>query len=154
MNADGTFFVSAAPAAVAELVTHLDRFAPCVPGFDSILSQGEDDIALKVKVGVGAMKGTMNTKLRIVERSEFGVRYNGTSTGLGSEVQVVASFAWMPEGEGTNVRWAGDAQNSGRLAAMGKALMESAARKNILLMMENVRTTLNAGAKAQSAEVQ
>lgn len=148
MNADGTFFVSAPPEAVASLVTNLERFAPCVPGFDSIVSQGTDEIAIKVKVGVGAMKGTMNAKLRIVERSEFSVCYNGSSTGLGSEVQVIASFSWAREGGGTKVRWEGDAQNSGRLVAMGKALMESAARKNILQMMDNVRTTLDAGAQA------
>lgn len=147
MNASGTFRVPGGAETFVDIVTRLDRLSACLPGFDSIVSQDDSQMVVRVKVGVGAIKGSMQANIAIVERLANRVRYKVSANGLGSAVDVLASFDWAAEGDGTNVQWCGELATSGKLAALARGLMERTARKNVEALMENIRV----GATAEPA---
>jgi carbon monoxide dehydrogenase subunit G len=143
MKASGSFTVPATSGAVAALVTDLEQLVKCIPGFDSVVEAEAGQLTVRVKVGVGAIKGSMNTKVGVIERLPAGVRFRGNAGGLGSAVDVLAGFDWQEGEGGTFVEWTGEAQSSGKLASLARGLMESVARKNVETLIGNVRRTLD-----------
>lgn len=148
MKGAGTFTVDGAARSIEAMVTDLEQLSACLPGFDSVLSGDDNEIAVRVKVGVGPIKGSMDARITVVERLANGVRYKGKAGGLGSAVDVLASFDWQASGDQTVVTWSGEAQSSGKLAALAKGLVESIARKNIEALIVNVQAALNKPATA------
>jgi uncharacterized protein len=146
MNGTGTFTTDGDARSIEAVVTDLRRLAGCLPGFDSVLSGDDSEIAVRVKVGVGPIKGSMDARITVVERLANGIRYKGRAGGLGSAVDVLASFDWSASGAQTVVTWSGDAQSSGKLAALAKGLVESIARKNIEALITNVQAALGGAA--------
>jgi uncharacterized protein len=149
MKLEGTFKVGTGRAQVYDFLTDPGKVAAALPDTKPTDIR-PDGFTAEARVGVGPMRGTIATRLDMVER-EPGQRavYKGQGKGLGSVVDLTAGFSLRDaDSGGTAVDWSGDANVQGRLASMAGGMLEPLARKNIERFIESVRVSLEQQSKA------
>jgi uncharacterized protein len=132
MKLRGSFEVPGSRPEIYAFLTDPRQVAEVLP--DARVTEARPDgFSVDARVGVGPMRGTMSTRLDIVERvPEQQAVYRGQGRGLGSVVDLTASFRLEEAaGGGTTVEWDGEANVSGRLASVAGGMLEPLARKNI-----------------------
>jgi carbon monoxide dehydrogenase subunit G len=132
MKLHGVFEVSRGRPEAYAFLTDPANVAAALPD-TSIAEVRPDGFTVEARVGVGPMRGTMSTRLDVVEREpDCRALYRGQARGLGSIVDLSAGFDLEEiPGGGTRVDWSGEANVSGRLASVAGGLLEPLARKNI-----------------------
>ena len=140
----GSFPVRMDRQQVFDFLTAPERFAPLLPGFQSVETDEEGNVRIKVKVGVSHIKGTAVVKLRLTEnRPPVRAGYQGRGSLLGGSVSIGAHFDLEVSGQGTLVKWQGEASVFGRLASMARGLLDPLAKKNIQLFIDALHQVLS-----------
>jgi uncharacterized protein len=140
---EGTFEVPGARDGVYGFLTDWSRVAPILPDVSSYEVTDADTVTLQARVGVSAIRGTMRTRLAIVDREPGRhAHYRGRARGLGSNVDLEMAFALEDAGTGTEVRWWGTATIAGRLATVTAGLLEPIAKRNLEVFVDAVRGAL------------
>jgi carbon monoxide dehydrogenase subunit G len=140
MKLSGSFDVSGGREEVYGFLTDPKRLVAALPDIESSTVE-ENGFTVDARVGVGPMRGTMKMRLEMIERApnERAV-YRGRGSGLGSTVDLTASFELRDgAGTGTTVDWSGDARIGGRLASVAGGLLEPLAKKNLERFVGAVR---------------
>jgi carbon monoxide dehydrogenase subunit G len=143
MKLQGAFDVPGNPPEVYAFLTDPGQVAAVLPDA-RVTEVRPDGFSVDARVGVGPMRGTMSTRLDMIERLP-GQRavYRGQARGLGSVVDLTASFRLETSaGGGTTVEWGGEANVSGRLASVAGGMLEPLARKNIERFINAVQDRL------------
>jgi carbon monoxide dehydrogenase subunit G len=145
INFSGEFTAPRSPDEVFDFLSDPNQFAPLLPDFQSMSMQDATHFTVKVKVGVGNIRGTAELKMELAEAVKpVRAQYKGQGTAVGSQVTVIAGFDLQPEGENTRVLWKGETSVFGKLASMAGGMLEPLGRKNIQKLIDGLQSALSA----------
>jgi len=145
MHYDGSFVVAANRTKAYEFATDPSRVATIFPDISEVIVQDDEHFSLKAKVGVAAIKGSMDVKCAVVEKVPLtSVRLKLLASGLSSGVQMESTFSFEDaSGDGTLVRWTADAVVAGLIAGLGSRLTDSIAKKYLHDIIESLKRELS-----------
>ncbi len=149
INFSGEFTTPRAPEEVFDFLSDPNQFGPLLPDFQSMTMQDPTHFTVKVKVGVGNIRGTAELKMELSEAIKpLRAHYKGQGTAVGSQVTVSAGFDLSALPQGTKVVWQGETSIFGKLASMAGGMLEPLGRKNIQKLIEGLQKELSVPATA------
>jgi hypothetical protein len=101
----------------------------CMPGCEGLEKVGEGEYAMKLKIGIGALSGRFDGKVRVADANppdSFRLIVEGASKIGFMKGDGVLKIS--PAGEGSNVQFEGDVAVGGTIANVGQRLIESTAK--------------------------
>lgn len=150
----GEFTTPRSPEQVFDFLSDPNKFAPLLPDYQSMSVQDATHFTVKVKVGVGNIRGSAELKMELAEAVKpQRAQYKGQGTAVGSQVTVTAGFDLQPNGNGsTKVLWQGETSIFGKLASMAGGMLEPLGRKNIQKLIEGLQKALAEPVTAQAGD--
>lgn len=143
INFSGEFTSPRPSEEVFEFLSDPNRFGPLLPDFQSMTMHDPTHFTVKVKVGVGNIRGSAEIKMELSEAVRpLRAQYKGQGTAVGSQVRVAAGFDLSALPEGTKVVWQGETSVFGKLASMAGGMLEPLGRKNIQKLIEGLQKAL------------
>ncbi|KQS72155.1 carbon monoxide dehydrogenase subunit G [Modestobacter sp. Leaf380] len=130
MKLDGTATLSAPPAAVWAAITDPAVLARTIPGCQGLERTGEDEYAMTVSVGVGAIRGVYAGEVKLTDKDEP-TRYVMHASGSGGPGSVRATVPITLEAVdgGTRLRYDADAVVGGAVAGVGQRMITGVAKR-------------------------
>ncbi len=130
MKLDGTATLSAPPAAVWAAITDPAVLARTIPGCQGLERTGEDEYAMTVSVGVGAIRGVYAGEVRLTDKDEP-TRYVMHASGSGGPGSVRATVPITLEAVdgGTRLSYDADAVVGGAVAGVGQRMITGVAKR-------------------------
>jgi len=148
INFSGEFTTPRSPEEVFDFLSDPNRFGPLLPDFQSMSMQDPTHFTVKVKVGVGNIRGSAELKMELSEALKpLRAQYKGQGSAVGSQVTVSAGFDLTALPEGTKVVWKGETSVFGKLASMAGGMLEPLGRKNIQKLIEGLQKALSGPAR-------
>ncbi|MFI5116957.1 MAG: CoxG family protein [Terriglobales bacterium] len=151
----GEFTSPRTPDEVYDFLCDANKFGPLLPDFESMSVEDATHFTVKVRVGVGNIRGTAEIRMELSQAVRpIRAQYQGRGNAVGSQIAISASFDLSPLAEGTRIAWQGEASVFGKLALMAGSMLEPVSRKNIQKLMDGLQSSLTsppAGASAQPA---
>lgn len=139
----GEFTTPRSPDEVFDFLSDSNKFGPLLPDFQSMEQQDATHFSVKVRVGVGNIRGSAEIKMELAEAVKpLRAHYKGQGTAVGSQVTISAGFDLAPAPEGTKVAWQGEANIFGKLASMAGGMLEPIGRKNIQKLIDGLQKAL------------
>ena len=143
INFSGEFDTPRSPEEVFDFLSDPQKFGPLLPDFQSMSMQDPTHFTVKVKVGVGNIRGSAELKMELSEAVKpLRAQYKGQGTAVGSQVTVSAGFDLSPLPESTRVVWQGETSVFGKLASMAGGMLEPLGRKNIQKLIDGLQKAL------------
>ena len=140
----GEFTTPRTQEEVFDFLSDPNKFAPLLPDFQNMTMQDSTHFTVKVKVGVGNIRGSAEIKMELAEALKpQRAQYKGQGTAVGSQVNVIAGFDLTANGDGTKVLWQGETSVFGKLASMAGGMLEPLGRKNIQKLIEGLQKALS-----------
>lgn len=132
MKISGTYTIDAPRDAVWAALNDIEVLARVVPGCERLDQVGENEFEGTVKIGIQAIRGTYNGKIRL-EDIQPPVHYKLVASGKSANgvVDGVGTVDLEEQDGKTLLRYSGDAQIGGVLASVGQRLIEGASRQLI-----------------------
>jgi carbon monoxide dehydrogenase subunit G len=134
------------PDTVWTFVTDPEKVGHCFPDLVDLAVQDATHFEAVVKVGVGPVRGKFKMKVELVPAASnrhLDMKISGG--GFGSTVDRSAGAEVVDAGDGTTLlKWSGQAEARGPIAAVGGRVLDSQAQKLIGQAFGNVRQQLTA----------
>jgi carbon monoxide dehydrogenase subunit G len=131
VNLDGSAVLHAAPERVWSVITDPAVLARCIPGCLSLEQTGDDEYAMQVSVGVGAVRGTYAGEVRLAEQkrpSSYVMHASGA--GAPGNAKAVVTINLEPSDAGTTtLTYSADAVVGGPVAGVGQRMMTGVAKR-------------------------
>ncbi len=146
---DGEFTVATPREDAYAVLSETQKFAPLLPTYKSHELKEDGSADVKLKVGVGKVRGTATVNLTL-EESEAPVhaKYVGKGTVMGSVFNFVAEFGLEDAGRGeTRVKWQGELIMFGKLVSLAGGMIKPIAKKDIERLIEAIRAALSGEAE-------
>ena len=125
-------------------VTDPEKVGHCFPELVDLTVEDPTHLVATVKVGVGPVRGKFKIKVELQpdpSTRHLGMKMSGG--GFGSAVDLTASADVLDAGDGTTLlKWSGQAEARGPIAAVGGRVLDSQAQKLIAQAFGNVRQQL------------
>ena len=152
MEFENTFDVPAPIDEVYAALLDVQRVAPCVPGAEVLEQSGEDAYKVAIKVKVGPVSMTYTGDVEIVEKDEAGHRAvlrakAREARGQGTVNSLVVMKLTGAEGSTTG-EITTDVQLSGRVASMGRGIIQDVSARIVDQFSENLAEMLGGPAEA------
>lgn len=151
---DGEFDVATPREEAYEVLSDVDRFAPLLPTYQSheICDDGTADV--RVKVGVGKIRGTAVVKLELIESYRpKSANYAGKGKIMGGAFNLTAAFDLEEKGSNaTLVRWRGALTIFGKLVSLAGGLIRPVARKQIEHLVNAIKQSLDAESQEKGGQ--
>ena len=132
--------------AVWAFVTDPEKVGHCFPEVVDVTVQDPTHFQATVNVGVGPVRGKFKIKVELQpdpSRRHIGMKMSGG--GFGSAVDLTAAADLVDAGDGsTLLKWSGQAEARGPIAAVGGRVLDAQAKKLIEQAFGNVRKQLTA----------
>ena len=127
-------------------VTDPERVGRCFPDVVDVTVQDSTHFEAVVKVGVGPVRGKFKVKVELLPASsKHRIDMKMSGGGFGSTVDLISGADLVDAGDGTTLlKWSGQAEARGPIAAVGGRVLDSEARKLVALAFGNVRQQLTA----------
>jgi carbon monoxide dehydrogenase subunit G len=141
MHYDGSFEVSSPKDNVYAFAIDPVKIASILPDVQDVKIVDADNFSLKAKLGISFVRGLMDLKCTITDKtpSTF-LKLKATANGLSSVVELEGSFSMEDmKGGGTLVKWAADAKIAGLIARVGSRLIGSATERYVTRMIDSFR---------------
>jgi uncharacterized protein len=149
----GEFTSPRSPDEVFDFLSNPNQFGPLLPEFESMTVQDATHFNVKVRVGVGSIRGTAEIKMELAEASRpLRALYKGQGTAVGSQITISAGFDLSPLSESTRVAWQGEANVFGKLASMAGGMLEPVGKKNIQKLIDGLQWALTMPAASSAVE--
>jgi carbon monoxide dehydrogenase subunit G len=130
MKLAGQYILPAPPAEVWALLTDPNRLAKLLPGCERLDPDGPDRFKAAVKFGIAAISGKYAGTLEFSEKKPAkSMRMKLSGRGIPGFVEGTGHVELSDKGGQTELRYTGEAQVGGMIAAVGQRMMEGAARK-------------------------
>jgi carbon monoxide dehydrogenase subunit G len=130
MKLAGQYILPAPPAQVWALLTDPERLAKLLPGCERLDPDGPDRFKAAVKFGIAAISGKYTGTLEFAEKKPpKSMRMKLSGKGLPGFVDGVGHVELAEKGGQTELRYTGEAQVGGMIAAVGQRMIEGAAKK-------------------------
>ena len=139
LSSSGTIAIDATPEVVFEVINDPDKIAQVIPGCESLQAIGEHHYRADVTVGVGIVKARYRVEVKISEQnpprsfvlSGKGISSIGVSEGT-------ARVTLVPRDGGATLHYEYGADISGKVAAIGGRMLESAAKLVLKQLFEKL----------------
>lgn len=132
MKIEGSHSLAAARPRVFALLLDPQVLKRAIPGCEEITPEGENTFRISMKAGLATIRGKVDGEIRIEEsRAPEHYRLSMKGKGMGSFVNGWANLDLTETEAGTEVRYEGEAQIGGMIAAVGNRLIELAVRKSL-----------------------
>jgi hypothetical protein len=132
--------------AVWAFVTDPEKVGRCFPDVVDVTVQDTTHFEAVVKVGVGPVRGKFKVKVELLpapSKRRMDMKMSGG--GFGSTVDLTSGADLVDAGDGTTLlRWSGQAEARGPIAAVGGRVLDAQAQKLITQAFGNVRQQLTA----------
>jgi uncharacterized protein len=127
-------------------VTDPERVGRCFPDVVDVTVQDATHFESIVKVGVGPVRGKFKMKVELVPgQSKRRIDMKISGGGFGSTVDLTSGADLVDGGNGTTLlKWSGQAEARGPIAAVGGRVLDAQAEKLIAQAFGNVRHQLTA----------
>lgn len=136
-----------------EVLTDVERIAPCIPGAQ-LLSVDGDDFTGAVKVKVGPItvqyKGNASFQERDAAAHRAVIKANGKETRGQGNASAIVTAELKDEGEATSCVLTTDLTISGKAAQFGRGVLSDVATKLIGQFAERLEADVLAGATASA----
>jgi carbon monoxide dehydrogenase subunit G len=132
-----------------EVLTDVERIAPCIPGAQLLSVDGDDFTgAVKVKVGpiIVQYKGDASFQEKDAEARRAVIKANGKETRGQGNASAVVTAELKDEGEATSCVLTTDLTISGKAAQFGRGVLSDVATKLIGQFAERLEADVLAGA--------
>lgn len=150
----GEFTTPRNPDEVYDFLSDPNKFGPLLPDFQSMTVQDPTHFTVKVRVGVGNIRGTAEIKMELAEATRpRRAQYKGQGTAVGSQITLSAGFDLSPNDASTKVAWQGEANIFGKLASMAGGMLEPLGRKNIQKLIDGLQKALAEAVPLTAGEV-
>lgn len=127
-------------------VTDPEKVGRCLPEVVDVTVHDSTHFEAVVKVGVGPVRGKLKVKVELVpapSRRRIDMKMSGS--GFGSTVDLTSGADLVDAGDGTTLlKWNGQAEARGPIAAVGGRVLDAQAQKLIAQAFGNVRQQLTA----------
>ncbi len=156
MKFNGEFTVALPKDEVFATLANPQRFAPLLPTFHSLEMKDEGTVTLRVKVGIGRIRGTASTELVLDEAAApTRARYAGRGKLMQGAYQMLASFELADAaGGGTLIKWQGETQLVGKILSLAGGALQGYAEKEINRLIASLQDALSPGTKPQATRPQ
>jgi len=153
MKFNGTFDVRLPRGEVYEVLCDPRKFTPMLPTFHSMEMKDERTANVKMKVGIGRIRGTASTDLTLEEAEPpVRARYIGRGKVMQSAYKISYTFDLEETaGGGTRINWVGDTELAGKLLSLAGGGLKGYAEKEINSLILSVQQGLAPGAAAVMA---
>lgn len=136
MKLQGSQTVPASLSAVWSLLNNPDQLAKCLPGCEELIAVERDTYKAKLNVAIAAVSGKYSGSVQILERVEPRPAVGGAGRlrlrmegrGAAGFMKGEGTLELATKGNETEVRYTGEAQVGGVIAAVGQRMLEGAAR--------------------------
>lgn len=150
---NGEFEVKRNPEEVFGFLTDPNKFAPLLPGFQTMSVQDPTHFTVKVNVGVSYIKGAAEVKMELAQaENPTRAQYKGQGSVAGGGVSLTAGFDLAAANGGTKVAWQGEAQVFGRLTSVAGGLLQPLGKKNVQKLIDGLQAALTGTAEAMPSE--
>ena len=130
MKLSGQYILPAPPAKVWALLTDPNRLAKLLPGCERLDPDGPDRFKAAVKFGIAAISGKYAGILEFAEKNPpKSMRMKISGKGIPGFVDGTGHVELAEKDGQTELRYTGDAQVGGMIAAVGQRMIEGAAKK-------------------------
>ncbi|NOR40644.1 MAG: hypothetical protein GQ537_05500, partial [Gammaproteobacteria bacterium] len=148
MKFKGAFDVALPREEVFEVLCDPRKFTPMLPNFHSMEMKDEHTASVRIKVGIGRIRGTASTVLTLDEaESPLRARYVGRGKVMQSAYQLSCTFDLEEKpGGGTCINWASDTELSGKILSLAGGGLKGYAEKEINNLILSVQQGLTPGA--------
>ena len=158
MELTDEFRVPLPPGDAWNVLTDVERIAPCMPGAELQEVEGEEYRGI-VKVKVGPITAQYKGKATFLERDESGgkvvLRAEGRDTRGQGNANATITATLVSEGSGTRVTVVTDLAITGRAAQFGRGVMADVSTKLLGQFVSCLeKNVLGAGAEAPAAAVE
>jgi len=121
-----------------------DKVGHCFPDVVEVTVQDPNHFDAVVKVGVGPVRGKFKMKVELVpDAAARRIAMKISGGGFGSAVDMTAGADLVDGGDGTTLlKWTGQAEARGPVAAVGGRVLDAQAQKLIAQAFGNVREQL------------
>lgn len=129
MELSGDHAFTAARKRVWDFMLDPETLQQCLPGCEALTEIGPDEYEATMKIGIGAIRGTYQGRVKISNRDEPN-SYTMLVEGKGpaGNISGEGSISLAEDGERTLVHWSGKANVRGTLARIGGRVIQPAAR--------------------------
>ena len=126
-------------------VTDPEKVGRCFPELVDLTVEDPTHFESVVKVGVGPVRGKFKVKVELLPApSGHRIEMKMSGGGFGSTVDLTAGADLVDAGAGTTLlKWSGQAEARGPIAAVGGRVLDAQARKLIEQAFANVRQQLS-----------
>ena len=127
-------------------VTDPEKVGRCFPDVVDVSVQDATHFESIVRVGVGPVRGSFKMKVELLPAdSKRRIDMKISGGGFGSTVDLASGADLVEAGDGTTLlKWSGQAQARGPIAAVGGRVLDAQAQKLISQAFGNVRQQLTA----------
>jgi carbon monoxide dehydrogenase subunit G len=136
--------IPAGPDTVWAFVTDPEKVGHCFPDVIDVSVQDSTHFDAVVKVGVGPVRGKFKIKVELLPASsKRRIDMKMSGGGFGSAVDLTSGADLVDTGDGTTLlKWSGQAEVRGPVAAIGGRVLDAQAQKLIAQAFDNVRQHL------------
>lgn len=129
MKIDATYEIHAPRERVYAALVQPEILRRAIPGCESLEKIGEDTYAAVLKAGVGSIKGKFKGEVRLEDmRPPEHYRIVVEGKGAVGFAKGSADFDLEPKDGGTLIRYSGEMQIGGTIAAVGQRMIQGAAK--------------------------
>jgi len=149
---EGEFEITRSREETFAFLADTQKFAPCLPTFESLEMEDDESATVKIKIGIGKIRGIATINL-VLEESESPTRarYSGKGSVMGSAFNLIAGFDLEEINGGTLVKWSGELKMFGKLVALAGGLIKPIAKKDIKRLIDALQKALDPGPGGQAA---
>jgi uncharacterized protein len=151
MNLSNEFEVDLEPGAAWDLLTDVERIAPCMPGAELRDVDG-DEYRGVVKVKVGPISAQYQGAARFVEKDGAArravLRAEGRETRGQGNASATITAVLEPAGNRTRVTITTDLHITGKVAQFGRGVLADVSNKLVGQFVKNLETTVSSSASA------
>jgi uncharacterized protein len=155
MQFENTFDVDAPIEEVWKTLLDVERVAPCVPGAEVLEQTGDDSYKVAIKVKVGPMSMQYKGDVDVVEADPEAHRATMRTKAREARGQGTANadvvMSLSEQGGRTHGTIQTDVQLSGRVAAMGRGIIQDVSAKIVDQFSDNLATMLAGNGAATEA---
>jgi uncharacterized protein len=132
MKIEGHSHLPGTPEQVWVLFTDPERLRKLLPGAESLVADGPNRYKVAVKFGIAAITGKYAGTVELSDQQHpASLRMKVESRGTPGFMKGEGKLELHLKAEGTEVRYAGEAQVGGLIASVGQRMIEAAAKKII-----------------------
>jgi len=133
MELDGSYTFDAPRQLVWDTMQDPQALRNAIPGVESFDQTGPDEYTAKMKIGVGAIKGSYSGKIKLFDQQAPGhYKLSIDARGTPGFVRGEGTFDLLEDGpDKTTMNWSGKADVGGLIAGVGQRMLGGVAKMTV-----------------------